>query len=692
MRNNRPITNNEYELRDNAVIISRTDAQGLITDCNEEFVEASGFTREELIGQPHNMIRHPDMPAEGFRDLWDTLGRGRPWVGLVKNRRKNGDHYWVRTTATPLPDGSGYSSVRCKPARAEIQAAEALYQKIRGGEKIHLHEGYIKFSTPLSIFNKLRVSQRLWIVTGLPVLLAIMLVVTGLLALKASNESLHSVYNDSLIPMDQLSQINDLNQMSLIDLLLASRAALEKGNASEHLNKVKKNKEGIDQTWAKYMASAMAEDEKALAADHLAKRDAMWAVITQTADLIAAGKVEQANSVFDTELEKVRWAQEKSIDKLSERQMNEADAQYKSGLAEFNQSLRNSLMLGAIGILATLALAGLVSRYINRSLREAGEAAAAIGLGNLTHPLPQAGHDEIGDLIVQMAIMRNNLHELLASVRHNVETTNRTAGELSTTANDSARASENQSDAASTMAAAVQQMSVSIDQIEGSAREAHAITQSSANRSDEGGQIIHAAAEEMSRIANSVTGVAGTIRELEEYSSQISSIAGVIKEIADQTNLLALNAAIEAARAGEQGCGFAVVADEVRKLAERTANSTQEINGMISRIQEGTQRAVQEMEASVVRVQDGVRLAEQAGSSVTDIRSSAEEASRAVNKITQTLKDQLEASRAIARQVEQIAQGSEINSAAASQTASSAHHLTNLTQALNRLSARFKIA
>ncbi|TSA48338.1 MAG: PAS domain-containing protein, partial [Nitrosomonadales bacterium] len=85
MRNNQPVTKNEYVLRPGAAIISRTDAKGLITDCNEEFIEASGYTREELIGQPHSLVRHPDMPAEGFRDLWDTVSRGRPWVGFVKN-------------------------------------------------------------------------------------------------------------------------------------------------------------------------------------------------------------------------------------------------------------------------------------------------------------------------------------------------------------------------------------------------------------------------------------------------------------------------------------------------------------------------------------------------------------------------------------------------------------------------------
>jgi aerotaxis receptor len=692
VRNNQPVTNNEYELHDGAVIISRTDAKGIITECNEEFVIASGYSREELLGQPHNLIRHPDMPAEGFRDLWDTIKRGRPWVGIVKNRRKNGDYYWVRATATPLPDGGGYSSVRCKPTRAEIQGADALYKKMCGGSPIHLQEGHLKPSGLLSFFSRLRISQRLWLIVCLPLLLAIMLVADGLSDLKASNTSLFSAYSDSLVPMDQLAQIKNLNQMSLVDLLLASRAVAEKGNTSEYLDKIKQNKEDIDQAWAKYMASAMSDDEKALAADYLAKQDAMWAIITKAADLLAAGNADKANNVFDQELEKVRAEQEESIDKLSKHQLDEADARYRQGMDQYSRNLQLSLAVGVLGALIALVVTGVNSRHISRSLREAGEAATAIGQGNLTQPLPKTGQDEIGDLIAKLAIMRNNLHEIIAAVRQNVEVVDHSAGELSSSASNSARASESQADAASSMAAAVEQMSVSIDHIEEHAREAYNVTQSSANRSDEGGRVIHEAAAEMRRIADSVTATAATIRELEGYSTQISSIAAVIKEIADQTNLLALNAAIEAARAGEQGRGFAVVADEVRKLAERTANSTQEINGMISRIQEGTQRAAQEMEAGVVRVNDGVRLASLAGDSVTEIRSSAEQASRAVDEITSTLKEQGEAAREIARRVEQIAQGSEENMAASSQTATSARELENLAQTLNKLSARFKIA
>jgi len=271
------------------------------------------------------------------------------------------------------------------------------------------------------------------------------------------------------------------------------------------------------------------------------------------------------------------------------------------------------------------------------------------------------------------------------------EILNKSAGELSASASNSARASENQSEAATSMAAAVEQMSVSIDHVEENARDAYAVTQSSATQSDEGGRIIYEAAGEMGRIAESVKSTARTIRELEEFSTQIVGVADVIKDIAEQTNLLALNAAIEAARAGEQGRGFAVVSDEVRKLAERTATATKEINDMTVRIQEGTQRAAEEMEAGVVRVNDGVLLAQQAGESMTGIRHGAEQTSQTVNEISGALKEQAAAAREITQRVEQIAQGAELNSASAAQTATSAQQMENMAQKLHILSTRFRI-
>ncbi|MCU0774037.1 MAG: methyl-accepting chemotaxis protein [Ideonella sp.] len=152
MRQNLPVTQREFEFRDDEILVSTTDLDSVITYANPAFLRVSGFSREELIGQPHNVVRHPDMPEEAFRDMWDTLRAGLPWQALVKNRRKNGDHYWVVANATPLVEAGrpvGYMSVRTKPTRAQVEAAEALYRRMReehsaGRASVTLHRGRVR--------------------------------------------------------------------------------------------------------------------------------------------------------------------------------------------------------------------------------------------------------------------------------------------------------------------------------------------------------------------------------------------------------------------------------------------------------------------------------------------------------------------------------------------------------------------
>ncbi|WP_440111445.1 methyl-accepting chemotaxis protein [Acidovorax sp. BL-A-41-H1] len=134
MRNNQPVTGKAYRFPADQTLISVTDLKGRITYCNNNFTMTSGFQQDELLGQPHNMVRHPDMPEEAFRDMWDTIQNGRPWSALVKNRRKDGDHYWVRANATPVRSGDktvGFLSVRTAPDDDEVEAAERLYATMR---------------------------------------------------------------------------------------------------------------------------------------------------------------------------------------------------------------------------------------------------------------------------------------------------------------------------------------------------------------------------------------------------------------------------------------------------------------------------------------------------------------------------------------------------------------------------------
>ena len=148
MRQNLPVTQREFDYPDDATLMSSTDTQSHITYANEAFIQVSGFEREDLLGQPHNLVRHPDMPTEAFADMWDTLKAGQSWTALVKNRRRDGDHYWVRANATPVVRGGqvvGYMSVRTKPSPEEVQAAESTYKEFREGRagSRRFHRGLI---------------------------------------------------------------------------------------------------------------------------------------------------------------------------------------------------------------------------------------------------------------------------------------------------------------------------------------------------------------------------------------------------------------------------------------------------------------------------------------------------------------------------------------------------------------------
>lgn len=137
MRRNMPVTNNERTFPPHQKLISNTDLNGNIKHCNDAFIAISGFNKEELLGQPHNIVRHPDMPPLAYKIMWEHLKAGKPWMGLVKNRSKNGDYYWVDAYVTPVTENGrviGYESVRSCPSRADIKRAEKLYDAINKGK------------------------------------------------------------------------------------------------------------------------------------------------------------------------------------------------------------------------------------------------------------------------------------------------------------------------------------------------------------------------------------------------------------------------------------------------------------------------------------------------------------------------------------------------------------------------------
>ena len=191
MRMNMPVTGQERLLIDGKAIVSKTDLQGNITYVNPYFIEISGFEEEELLGAPQNLIRHPDMPPEAFADMWATIKGGMPWTGLVKNRSKSGDHYWVRANVTPIRESGqvvGYMSVRTKPERAAVEGAEKLYASMRRGQAkgIALHRGEVVRTGLAGWIGKLgrmQLNTRLNWSMGVMLAIQVAVVLAGLLTL-----------------------------------------------------------------------------------------------------------------------------------------------------------------------------------------------------------------------------------------------------------------------------------------------------------------------------------------------------------------------------------------------------------------------------------------------------------------------------------------------------------------------------
>lgn len=362
---------------------------------------------------------------------------------------------------------------------------------------------------------------------------------------------------------------------------------------------------------------------------------------------------------------------------------------------EFNQgavSLRNILLLASplALLLAGILLYAVVARKL-QPLTLMVENVAKVGEGDMTVRCKYTGQDEIGLLGAGFNAMASQIGELLSEVSRSVKEVNEAASRLLINARSVEEGSHHQSEAASATAAAVEELTVSINQVTESARDTETLSTRASNYSMEGEKVVSTASDEMRKIADVVIQSSGSINALGQKSNQISSIVNVIKDIAEQTNLLALNAAIEAARAGEQGRGFAVVADEVRKLAERTSKATTEISSMIAAIQNDIGTAVTSMQSGSEQVGQGVKFASQAATALLSINEAAKETLSKISDIVSAMQEQSMASNEIAQNIEKIAGMADENSIAVQDTTAAAHQLEALASGLSQSLSRFKV-
>jgi methyl-accepting chemotaxis protein len=362
-----------------------------------------------------------------------------------------------------------------------------------------------------------------------------------------------------------------------------------------------------------------------------------------------------------------------------------------------NASLRNLVIKAVIATALLQLLFWLCINYILRKFVSTPLGlmeTAIIEISNnkdFTRRIKVKSADEIGQTARSFNELMESLQTAFRLLNVGIKKVADSSHTVSTYSQEVDQGSSNQSQATSVMASAVSSVTFGTSMVSAGASEAARVSTESTQYSEKGGEVIHNAAEEMIKIADSVRQTSASISNLGEQSKQISTIVNVIKDIADQTNLLALNAAIEAARAGEQGRGFAVVADEVRKLAERTAKATQEVTVMISSIQTYSQTAVEGMAVIVSQVEDGVAMAREAGDAINHMKSGSEQVSINISDIANALEDQGKTSNEIGAQLEKVAHMTEQNSNAAKQTSAAAGELEKLAEEMRTTVAVFKV-
>jgi len=347
---------------------------------------------------------------------------------------------------------------------------------------------------------------------------------------------------------------------------------------------------------------------------------------------------------------------------------------------------------GASALVVAIWLALALARNIGNRLGIALRVVEATSTGDLSVPIEVRGEDEVGRMLQAVAAMQEALRGMIGDIQGNTGRLSQAARVLAEVSGEVDRAVNEQHDASAKMAAAVQTLTISIDEVTRNAEEASAVARASGEIAQEGSEVVRRTVQSIRTIAERVKESAREIAQLEGYADGITSIVSVIEDIAEQTNLLALNAAIEAARAGQYGRGFAVVADEVRKLAERTTSSTKEIIAMVSQIQHGTKQAVSTMETSVAEVEQGVEFANAAGESIERIATGSSQVIAYAGHISEALKEQSQASNQVANEVETIVQMADKNQEAVERVGSTVGLVEEALQALRLAVGRFRLS
>ncbi|RUR29167.1 methyl-accepting chemotaxis protein [Vreelandella nanhaiensis] len=650
MRNNQPISQREVELKEDDFLVSRTDLKGRITYTNPAFIEISGFAHDELIGAPHNLIRHPDMPSAAFENLWQTLLAGDTWRGLVKNRCKNGDHYWVDASVTPIIENDevvGYASVRVQASREAIKRAEQAYAEIREGrnKRLYLDKGRLRQRGIGQRLKNIQLTTVRAKLIGMMIVAGALLLVSGglgLYGLQASSERLEQINRDGLRDVIRLQQIDQTIAITRQGIIEPER--MELINQRFDIGQtIEQRAEEVASVWqAFYSRSVNATPLADAFNDQLQTflNDGM----SQAASILQAEETYQAfvglDAVISVMSDEGRALSE-SVNQLIAQKQQAAEIMTADAQQAQNTIIAFQAVVLAIGLLLLVLIGLFTLRSIVRPLKSASRFTLQIAGGNLAAVTPKRRHDEVGQLIDALNAMRKSLSSIIGDVKDGINIVTPAAQNIASGNEELSSRTEQQAASLQQTAASMEEMTATVRQNSENAQEARQLADNNAIRVSQTGELMTQLVENMQRITQS--------------SQKMADIINVIDSIAFQTNILALNASVEAARAGEYGRGFAVVAEEVRNLAGRSAGAAQEIRGLI----DGSNQEVAVGAGLVEKAEAAISDVAEAARSVThimyEISAASEEQSSGIAEVNQAVAEMDQATQQNAVRVQETA-------------------------------------
>ncbi len=687
------------------MLVSRTDAGGRITFVNKAFIDISGFTEAELIGSPHNLVRHPHMPKEAFADLWATIKGGKPWEGFVKNRAKNGDHYWVRANVTPVVEQGqivGYVSIRSKPSREQIAAAERLYADFREGrtEGRTIHEGRVigtGLAARLSAFAA-SIRGRLTLMLSALILALLIVGIVGIKGVSSVKADMEAMYRDNTMAVIALGTATDRireNYQSILSIEMDLLRHETTRPLADRLAQIEANSTAIDKALGEYTSGEHPADEHKLMEDLTAKRNAfVTRGLIPAKALAQKGDAEALGTHITATMAPLYNEAVSALRTLVDYQVIDGGAIFALASADTRNAFTLISIVMAAAALAAVILGAWVLRYVQRPMSEMESHFDAIARGDLSYEIPSASVGEFArmsallratkaklgysqlekeELDRQAELARRDALDKMANSLENrvkgiVELIQISSGSLLGNSQTLSGNADQTMMQAGNVTAMTSQVTSNVQAVSAATHEL------SSSVDEISRQVAHAAAISSDAVAQAQQ-TDRTVRGLAEAANRIGEVVQLINTIASQTNLLALNATIEAARAGEAGKGFAVVANEVKSLANQTARATDEIGQQVAAIQGETRVAVEAIRGIAGTIETINELS-------SAISAAVEEQGAATQEIARSVAQAAEGTHSAAENVAIVANAAEETKLMADQVTSAADCLQDVSNQL----------